>query len=332
MRNPTSCGDKQVSSTLASILGATANPAASFSVNACERLDFGPKLAMRLTGSKQTREGKHPGVRAVATQRPGEAGIKSTRVSLPLAVALDPANAQELCSVEDGLKATCPKGSIIGSASAASPILNKRLAGPVYFVQGVRTDPNTGRQIRTLPTLLATLRGEVAINLRAVTSVERGHLVTTFPAVPDAPVTRFVLSVAGGKHGVLVANRNLCGPGKLIATGAFEGHNGKQSPLRVAMGKPCGKSPRLRIGKLRWAGGQLLVSGRVAKAAKRRVKVTVGCAKARASKSAKPKRGRWAAALTPPARCAGARKLKVSARYGGGAGFDRATAARTLRR
>jgi hypothetical protein len=248
MRNPTSCGTKQVGAALGSALGAGANAAASFPVDACDKLRFTPKLGLRLTGKKQLREGKHPGVRALATQRGGQAGIKSTKVTLPLALALDPGNAKQLCKVADGQRATCPKGSIIGRASAVSPILHKPLRGPVYFVQGVRTDPTTGRQIRTLPTLLATLRGEVAINVRAATSVERGRLVTTFPALPDAPISRFALEIKGGRNGILVANRNICGRKhkKLLASGYFGGHNGKAKGIKTAIGTPCKKAASKR--------------------------------------------------------------------------------------
>ncbi len=334
MRNPTSCGAKQVSGVLGSALGAGADVAASFPVDACDALRFAPKLGLKLTGAKQLDEGEHPGVRATATQGEGQAGIQSTKVSLPLALALDPGNAEQLCSVEDAQRATCPQGSIIGGASASSPILHKPLAGPVYFVQGVRTDPTTGRQIRTLPTLLATLRGEVAINVRAVTSVERGHLVTTFPTLPDAPISRFALEIEGGGHGILVANRNLCGSSrKLIAKGYFGGHNGKAKGIETSIGTPCKKkSPKLKLGKVARSGNRLLVTGSVAKAAKGRLEVGARCAGKAVSKRAKPKRGRWRTTLRLPGRCADGRMLEVTARYAGGAGFAAAAVrARTTR-
>ena len=33
---------------------------------------------------------------------------------------------------------------------------------------------------------------------------------TTFDHVPDVPVTKFVLTLPGGKHGLLIASTNLC--------------------------------------------------------------------------------------------------------------------------
>ena len=89
-------------------------------------------------------------------------------MTLPLSLALDPDNAESdsLCEYLDGLKNQCPAKSVIGTVTAISPLLKTPLNGKVYFVKGVRTDPKTGRQIRTLPTLLIELRGEVNLNLR----------------------------------------------------------------------------------------------------------------------------------------------------------------------
>ena len=115
--------------------------------------------AGRLTGKGQTTDGKHPAVKATVTQRRGEANLKR-QVRLPLSLALDPDNAQALCEFADGTKVdpTCPKASIVGRATAVTPILDQPLTAPVYFVKNVRNDPKSGRQIRTLPMLVIPLR------------------------------------------------------------------------------------------------------------------------------------------------------------------------------
>ena len=125
-----------------------------------------------------------PAFEALVTQTPGESGFKALTVTLPLSLALDPNNAESdsLCEYADGLKNQCPAKSVIGTMTAISPLLKAPLSGKVYFVKGVRTDPKSGRQIRTLPTLLIELRGEVNVNLRATNSVpDNQHLTTTFP-------------------------------------------------------------------------------------------------------------------------------------------------------
>jgi hypothetical protein len=240
MVNPTSCGSKRIAGTLSSTAGASADVAAPFRARDCRDLAFEPKLALRLTGKRQRKPGSHPGLRAVLTQRGGQANLDRVRVELPKSLALDPDNANGLCSYEDGLKADCPASSVIGTATAHSPLVNRPLSGPVHFVQGVRFDKETGNRIRTTPTLLVKLRGEIAIDLRATTTASGGRLVTTFADIPDAAVSRFNMRLRGGKGGVLAVTgeRNLCSTSReaLVET---DGQNGRRHDFVARMKSPC---------------------------------------------------------------------------------------------
>jgi hypothetical protein len=250
--NPSDCSAKQIQSKLTSAQGAAASRSVPFQASGCGRLAFKPKLALKLTGRKQTRTGKHPGVRAQVTQAGvGEAGIEKAVVRLPKSLALDPDNAQALCEFEDGTKPDlenhCPKGSIVGRARAVSPLLKQPLAGNVYFVKNVRKDPTTGNLIRTLPMIVVALRGEIAVNLKGESDTTRsGKLVNTFAAVPDAPISQFNLNIRGGSNGILAVTRtrrskiNLC-HGRHIAEADFDGHNGHTSDRNIRMATPCAK-------------------------------------------------------------------------------------------
>jgi hypothetical protein len=264
MRNPTSCAPLTITSTLTSIASLTASPTAPFAASDCNALAFSPKTQIALTNTKQTTNGKHPGVDSTVTQAAGQANIQQVQVTLPLALALDPDNAQSLCEFADGLRGDCPAASVIGSATAKTPLLDKPLNGKVYFVKGVRTDPKTGRQIKTLPTLLVQLRGQIALDLRASTSVDaKSRLVTTFTPIPDAAVSSFKLTLAGGKHGILVVtNRNgICAGSAQKAALVATGYNGKQAPSTVTLGTPCSAVPKL-------SGVHALSGGRVSVAVK----------------------------------------------------------------
>jgi hypothetical protein len=245
--NPTSCGDKAVTATLHSTAGAAIDRSASFRIDECDALPFAPRMSMRLTGRRQMRVGRHPGLRVRVRQAGRQANVAKARVALPLSLALDPDNARSVCPYEAGLRAECSRASRIGFASARSPALDRPLRGPVYFVQGIRTDPTTGARIRTLPSLLVKLAGEVSINLRGTTAVERRKLVSTFDRVPDAPVSRFDMRLKGGRGGILVVTGGraptLCGR-RQVARARFFGHNRKSTPLRVRMAKPCKKRSR----------------------------------------------------------------------------------------
>ena len=83
-----------------------------------------------------------------------------------------------------GCRAKCPAKTRIGKAvGAVSPVLNKQLSGPVYFVQGIRIDPTlTGRKDPDAadPARQAQRRGPV-INVRATTTVVKTNkLVSEF--------------------------------------------------------------------------------------------------------------------------------------------------------
>ncbi|HZE30313.1 MAG TPA: hypothetical protein VE198_02610, partial [Actinoallomurus sp.] len=204
MRSPTSCAPKMIGTTVSSLGGQKQDRLSAFQVKDCDKLPFAPKLAMKLNGANETKVGGHPGVEALVTQEPGEAALKSATVTLPLSLALDPDNAasDSLCSFGDGLKDQCPESSVIGTVTAVSPLLKTPVSGKVFFVKGLRVDAKSGRLIKTLPTLLVELRGEVNLNLRATSDVPDGeHLVTTFPLVPDAAISSFYLKLNGGKKG-----------------------------------------------------------------------------------------------------------------------------------
>jgi hypothetical protein len=334
--NPTSCGAKSVTSTLYSTQSTATDRNAGFTLGGCQALPFTPRMSMQLTGPRQTRFAKHPGLKATVRQpeRKGsnvQANIEQAVVRLPTALALDPDNAQAICSYENGLAARCQRAARIGKATAISPALNRPLRGPVYFVQGIRIDPVTGNRIRTLPSLLATLRGEVAINLRGTTAVVGRNLVSTFSGVPDAPVSRFELTLKGGRGGILTvgARRGLCGR-RQLSTATYTGHNDKLANLRVNMVKPCTR-PGLRIRRVRHSGNRLQVRGTTARGARKRVTVRLRCGDTRLAKRAKRRGpGRWGTALKLRGRCADASRAKLRVTYPGGDQFTTATRRRPV--
>jgi hypothetical protein len=284
MSSPTSCGAKTITTNVFSTGGQTASLSTPLQASGCEKLPFEPKLALKLTGASQAKVGGHPGVEARVTQEPGEAAIKSVTVTLPLSLALDPDNAQSdsLCEYLDGLRNQCPQKSVIGTVTAISPLLKTPLNGKVYFVKGVRTDPKSGRQIRTLPTLLIELRGEVDANIRAINSVpDNKHLTSMFPMIPDAPISSFSMKLNGGKKGILVitdGNDNVCyTPQKPFL--AAVAHNGKRldtattltldCPLAVVSRTFGKRSVKVRLSGL--GAGRVTISGAGLKTTRRAI-------------------------------------------------------------
>jgi hypothetical protein len=248
MVNPTSCAPASIDAALRSVTGQVAQVGSRFQVGDCQSLGFTPKLGMRLTGKGRTRTGSHPGLSATLRQAKGQANIAKAEVKLPSSVVLDPSNSTDpalVCDYDKGLAADCPASSIIGKATARTPLLGKPLTGDVHLVQGIRFGP-TGNRIRTTPSLLVKLRGEVALDLRGKTTVRDNRLVTTFGQVPDAPVSRFDVKINGGSKGILVITRtrkakiNLCAkPSSHSAAIALDGQNGKRAGFATKVKTPC---------------------------------------------------------------------------------------------
>ncbi|NLT07722.1 MAG: hypothetical protein GXY03_15640, partial [Solirubrobacterales bacterium] len=109
----------------------------------------------------------------------------------------------------------------------------------------------TGNRIRTTPSLLVKLQGQVDVHLYGRTTVRKGRLVTVFKTVPDAQVTRFAMRIRGGKKGILVitgsrqGNIDIC-QSRQTANLAFTGHNGKKASYRKVVRTPCAKAPKTR--------------------------------------------------------------------------------------
>jgi len=206
MLNPTSCKKQATDGVLKGGGADPTNPAAfsSYSVSApfkatkCKQLGFKPKLFTKLFGP--VKRAKNPRIRAVLEARSGDANIARTALTLPHSLFLDQSHIRTVCTRVQLAAKECPKGAVYGHAVAKSPLLKKKLKGPVYLVSS--DNP--------LPDLVADLRGQVNIQLHGVISSKRGGLKTVFAPVPDVPVKKFVLNMSGGKKSLLVNSTNLC--------------------------------------------------------------------------------------------------------------------------
>jgi hypothetical protein len=230
--NPTNCDPMSLDSTITGAGGATAMPSARFQAASCASLGFAPKLAMSVRG--KTRRAAHPAFKAVLTPPPGQANIARAAVSLPPTEFLENAHIRTVCTrvqyaAGPGGGAECPKGSIYGRAKAWTPLLDRPLEGPVFL----RSSDHK------LPDLVASLSGQIHIDLDGRIDSPHKRIRNTFEMVPDAPVSRFVLEMQGGRKGLLVNNTQLC-KAKPKGTAVFTGQNGKQVTLHPAMKAECG--------------------------------------------------------------------------------------------
>lgn len=233
--NPTGCEPKSIGATVIASNGAHASPSVGFQAANCAALRFRPQLKLHLKGS--TKRLGHPALRAVLTypKHGVNANVARAQANLPASEFLDQGNLNKTCTRPVLLSGDCPKSTVYGHAKAWTPLLQKPLEGPVYLVGGYGYK---------LPALVADLRGQLRILL--VGKVDSGPnkgIRATFQAVPDAPVSRFVLDMkGGGKYGLLQNSQNLCAePQRAIVN--FSAQNGAMLHLRPKMLDECKKSP-----------------------------------------------------------------------------------------
>ena len=231
--NPTSC---EPSATLATLWAggqdvfsaaddAPHSLAARFQAASCASLGFTPKLSLKLRGSKPTRGG-HPALRGVYTPRKGDANLKRLVLRLPHSAFLDQAHIRTICTrvqfaAGGGNGEKCPRGAVYGHAKAWTPLLSQPLVGPVYL----RSSNHN------LPDFVAALHGIIDVEAVARIDSVKGGIRATFPVIPDAPLSRVIVNMQGGKKGLIVNSTDLC-KAKHRAGAAYLAHNGRRAAGR----------------------------------------------------------------------------------------------------
>lgn len=232
MRAPSNCRAMTLQGTVFGANGAVARPASRFQVGDCGSVPFAPRLQLRLKGG--AKRNQNPALTATLTARPGDANIGDVSVTLPRSEFLDNDHIKTICTRVQFAADSCPQASIYGFARAWTPLLDQPLEGPVYL----RSSNHK------LPDLVAALDGEVEIDLAGrIDTGKGGGIRNTFETVPDAPVTKFVLRMQGGKKGLLVNSTNLCNATRR-ATVLIEGQNGKTADQRPVVENSCKKTTR----------------------------------------------------------------------------------------
>ena len=234
--NPTSCDPMSIEALATSVFGQAASLADRFQVGGCAALPFKPKLALRLLGG--TRRGAHPKFRAILTGRPGDANIARATISLPRSEFVDQSHIRTVCTRVQFAAEQCPPGSIYGEVKASTPLLEETLEGPVYL----RSSDNV------LPDAVAVLRGPPSRPLQVegaarIDSVRGGGVRINIDTVPDVPIGKVVVTMQGGRKGLLINSRNLCARTNR-ATVQMDGQNGKAHDFRPALKNDCKKKKK----------------------------------------------------------------------------------------
>jgi hypothetical protein len=213
-RNPTSCDQHTTTFAAVPYSGANASGTANFTPTNCGALDFSPAFTAEIGGPGQTTNGVATTASTAILQDTDEAGLHDAVVTVP--PDLNP-NATIFfgahCSQTDFLASACPSNTVVGLATAASPLLAQPLVGNVVLVNGAGAFPNLGLDLQGALHLL--LQGATAINPNTV----------TFNGLPDIPIARFQLTFTN-PPALLGTSRDLCVPPSPLFHADFTGYNG----------------------------------------------------------------------------------------------------------
>jgi uncharacterized repeat protein (TIGR01451 family) len=233
--NPTSCDPMAVGGQLLSTLGQATPLQSRFQLAECGRLGFKPQMSLALKGG--TKRGKYPALTAVLQPRPGDANISSLSVALPHSEFLAQEHIRTVCTRVQFAADQCPAAAIYGTVTVTTPLLDYPLSGPVYL----RSSDNP------LPDLVPDLRGPayqpIKLESAGRTDSIKGGIRNSFDFIPDAPFTKLVLQMQGGKKGLLVNSQNICTTINKV-TVKYGAHNGLTHAARPVLKAKCPKSAK----------------------------------------------------------------------------------------
>jgi hypothetical protein len=249
--NPTNCEPLSVSATITSAAGASAGVSSPFQAANCAILPFKPSFTATTQGSTSKVNGASLVVKVA--QKPGEANIHRVDLQLPIALPSRLTTLQKACNEAqfNANPAGCPEGSVIGTATAHTPVLSVPLTGPAILV----SHGGAG-----FPDVEFILQGEgVEIVLDGKTDIKKGITYSKFDTVPDAPISSFETVLPEGPHSILAAYGNLCSQNLVMPT-TITGQNGAQvTQSNTITATGCGK-PSIKITKAKVKGNTVLVT------------------------------------------------------------------------
>jgi hypothetical protein len=254
--NPTNCNAQSFSGTATSTEGATAPISSHFQMGSCQSLKFKPDFKVSTSGKTTRKNGAsldakivYPTAPLGANQASSQANIASVKVDLPKQLPSRLTTLQKACTAAtfDSNPANCPKASVVGHATAVTPVLSGPLNGPAYFV-------SHGGE--AFPQLIVVLQGfGVTVDLVGDTFISKAGITSsTFKQVPDVPISSFELVLPKGQFSALAANLpakakgNFCGQALKLPT-AFTGQNGAvvhQSTKITVSGCPKHKAKKAK--------------------------------------------------------------------------------------
>jgi uncharacterized repeat protein (TIGR01451 family) len=259
--NPTNCDPKSVIGTTTGWEGATSTSERPFQSSGCGSLPFKPTISVNVESNVSRLDGT--GMKIKVTSGKGQANIKKTKLVFPASVPSRLTTIQKACPSQtfNANPASCPEGSVVGTAIAHTPVLKSPLTGPAYLVSHAN---------ESFPDAVFVLQGEgIELILDGKTNIKNGVTSSTFETVPDAPVETFEVSLPRGPHSAFSGFGDLCASPIKVPT-IFGAQNGAliEAETKVTVENCIGVKPHKTESEL----AKLLKKCKKAKKHKVRVK------------------------------------------------------------
>jgi hypothetical protein len=235
--SPTNCNALSITGSLTSASGASERVSTPLQATGCTSLPFTPTFVVSTQGNASKKNGASLHVKVTSGR--SQANISKVKVNLPIQLPSRLSTLQKACvdSVFDANPSGCLATSVVGHATAVTPLLAHPLIGPAYLVSHAGA---------AFPDLEIVLQGEgITLILDGNTHISKGITSSIFKAIPDAPISSFDLVLPEGPHSVLAVFGNLC-TSKLNMPTVITGQNGavvRQTTKIAATGCPKRKKP-----------------------------------------------------------------------------------------
>jgi hypothetical protein len=290
MLNPTSCEPMTVTGEAISTQNQVAALSSRFQVGACQGLRFKPSFQASTQGKTSKANGASLVVKIAA--KPGEANIRKVDLQLPLQLPSRLTTLQKACTEAqfNVNPAGCPAGSVIGSATAHTPILQAPLSGPAYLVShGGAAFPDVEFVLQA-----DERGGDIEIVLDGGTQIKKGVTYSRFETLPDAPISSFETNLPQGPHSILTAFGSLCNPTKTVTVKekVTVRRHGKRVKVTKIMAKQVATSLVMPTTITGQNGAVTSQSTKVAVTGCKKAKPTPKATKAKGRKSVKSHKGR----------------------------------------
>lgn len=224
IRLPTSCATQTVGFDGVSYSDQPASGSTTLTTTNCAALPFSPEL--EASGIPEG-IGKPVVLTTTISQTIEEAGLANAVVTLPNGITGNNNLLGLACPRTSFDAGSCPANTLIGNASATSPLQSQALTGNVFLVE----PPTPG-----LPALGLDLRGPLSLKLIGLLSLDptTGQAVNTFAGLPDIPISDFTLTFTR-EPGFVFAGVDLCKSPQLTVDGAFASHAGAQTTVKAPL-------------------------------------------------------------------------------------------------